>query len=64
MIEEENGSDEFTATTWVHMDCREFRKYKSDKFFKTTESELLGTKLLDLIETSDNGDYNYLIETK
>jgi len=56
---EVRGSDEFTATTWVHIDCREFNvsSFQKDEFYCKTESTLKGVSFIDgnLVETSDSG---------
>lgn len=56
---------EFTATTWLHIDCREFDKSKcqKDELYCKTETSLKGTSFIEgkLIETSDSGKYNSII---
>jgi hypothetical protein len=58
---EVRGKDEFTATTWVHIDCREFDKvnYQKNEFYCKTETALKGVSFIEgnLIETSDSGKY-------
>lgn len=50
------------ATSWIHIDVREFSNYKADKFFKTTEDDINGGKLSDIIKTMDEGKYKSIIE--
>ncbi|WP_163217664.1 peptidoglycan-binding domain-containing protein [Bacteroides sp. 224] len=60
-IEETVKTNEFTATSWVHIDCREFNKtnYQKNEFYCKTESTLKGTAFINgnLITTSDSGKY-------
>jgi len=42
------------ATTWVHMDVREFINYKADKFYKQTLDDINGSKLIDLVKDMDD----------
>jgi hypothetical protein len=49
------------ATTWVHVDCREFNN-KLDELYCKTETTLKGDKLIDLTQTSDNKKYEKIDE--
>ncbi len=60
IVEEVRASDEYIASTWVHVDCREFEDdYQKDEFYCKTETALKGTSFFNgnLVETSDAEKY-------